>query len=240
MDKQEQKQHLIDMMKLDEESGLYDDIEINRIELVCKDCSDSLEDCTCIVSTIDLHRQEIKLEEVFNDEKKENIKKFIDEINNQSEPNKALIDAAGRYIAGDNYNRYYDDFIEGAKWQQETSYSEEDMAESFMACWKANVPEGFECKLSFKEWFKQFKKKQKNNMKDKNQNQFVEPNKKVSSVEWLADQVEDYIGLIPTDIIDKAKEMHKQQIIEAYDKGEFNQGCNEDAEQYYNETFKSE
>lgn len=36
-------------------------------------------------------------------------------------------------------------------------YSEEDMAESFMACWKANVPEGFECKLSFNEWFKQFK-----------------------------------------------------------------------------------
>ena len=75
-------------------------------------------------------------------------------------------------------------------------------------------------------------------MKNKNQNQFVEPNKKVSSVEWLADQVEDYIGLIPTDIIDKAKEMHKQQIIEAYDKGEFNQGCNEDAAQYYNETFQ--
>ncbi len=47
-------------------------------------------------------------------------------------------------------------FIEGAKWQQERMYSEEDMAESFMACWKANVPEGFECKLSFKEWFKQF------------------------------------------------------------------------------------
>ena len=49
-------------------------------------------------------------------------------------------------------------FIEGAKWQQERMYSEEDMAESFMACWKANVPEGFDCKLSFKEWFEQFKK----------------------------------------------------------------------------------
>ena len=34
-------------------------------------------------------------------------------------PNQALIDAAERYIAGDNYNRYYDDFIEGARWQQE-------------------------------------------------------------------------------------------------------------------------
>ena len=34
-------------------------------------------------------------------------------------PNQALIDAAERYIAGDNYNRYYDDFIEGAKWQEQ-------------------------------------------------------------------------------------------------------------------------
>jgi len=43
--------------------------------------------------------------------------------------------------------------------KQQQGYSEEDMAESFMACWKANVHEGFECKLSFKEWFEQFKKK---------------------------------------------------------------------------------
>ena len=50
-------------------------------------------------------------------------------------------------------------FIKGAKWQAERMYSEEDMAESFVACWKSNVPDGIECKLSFKEWFKQFKKK---------------------------------------------------------------------------------
>ena len=42
---------------------------------------------------------------------------------------------------------------------QERSYSEEDMAESFMACWTENVPYGFECKVSFNEWFEQFKKK---------------------------------------------------------------------------------
>ena len=48
---------------------------------------------------------------------------------------------------------------DSAKWQQERSYTEEDMAESFMACWKANVPEGFECKLSFQEWLNQFKNK---------------------------------------------------------------------------------
>ena len=140
------KQALIEMMEKDEELGLYDDIKSNRKELICKDCSDSLEDCTCIEDTVDFPKQEdefcyysglpsptayskeeIKLEEIFNDEKKENIKKFIDEINNTSQPNQALIDAAERYIAGDNYNRYYNDFIEGAEWQQERSYSEEEV-----------------------------------------------------------------------------------------------------------------
>jgi Na+-transporting NADH:ubiquinone oxidoreductase subunit NqrF len=51
------------------------------------------------------------------------------------------------------------DFIAGAKWQAERMYSEEDMAEAFIACWKANVPDGIECKVSFNEWFEQFKKK---------------------------------------------------------------------------------
>jgi len=47
--KEEQKQHLIDMMKFDEELGLYDE------------------------------SQEIKLEDIFNEEKKEKLKKFISE-----------------------------------------------------------------------------------------------------------------------------------------------------------------
>jgi len=49
--------------------------------------------------------------------------------------------------------------LDGAKWQAERMYSEEDMAEAFIACWKANVPDGIECKVSFNEWFEQFKKK---------------------------------------------------------------------------------
>jgi len=47
--KEEQKHHLIDMMKFDEELGLYDE------------------------------SQEIKLEDIFNEEKKEKLKKFISE-----------------------------------------------------------------------------------------------------------------------------------------------------------------
>jgi hypothetical protein len=50
-------------------------------------------------------------------------------------------------------------FKAGAKEQAKKMYSEEDMAESFVACWKSNVPDGIECKVSFKEWFEKFKKK---------------------------------------------------------------------------------
>jgi hypothetical protein len=42
-------------------------------------------------------------------------------------------------------------------------------------------------------------------------------NKKQTAVEWLVEQVEDFIGLIPVDIIDQAKEMEKEQIIDAHD-----------------------
>ena len=47
-----------------------------------------------------------------------------------------------------------------ANYQAKRMYSEEDMTEAFIACWKANVPDGIECKVSFNEWFEQFKKKQ--------------------------------------------------------------------------------
>ena len=41
-------------------------------------------------------------------------------------------------------------FINGAKWQQERSYSDKDMKEAF---------NGFKSGKSFTEWFEQFKKK---------------------------------------------------------------------------------
>jgi hypothetical protein len=71
---------------------------------------------------------------------------------------------------------------------------------------------------------------------------------KQTAVEWLIDnwikfndidiELDDFANLRP--LLKQAKQMEKEQIIEAYDKGEFNQGCNEDAEQYYNEKYKSE
>ena len=68
---------------------------------------------------------------------------------------------------------------------------------------------------------------------------------KQTAVKWLEKQfvkLESTIGVhgVMYEIIEQAKAMEKQQIVDAYDKGEFNQGCNGDAEQYYKETFKKD
>jgi hypothetical protein len=53
------------------------------------------------------------------------------------------------------------DFIAGAKWQQERSYSEEDLKEAFkqsrqVFIYQKDMPPLFE---NFEQWFEQFKKK---------------------------------------------------------------------------------
>jgi uncharacterized membrane-anchored protein YitT (DUF2179 family) len=67
----------------------------------------------------------------------------------------------------------------------------------------------------------------------------MENNKQKTAVGWLAETM-DY--LIPSDkellilqIVKKAKEMEKQQIIEACEYGIYDM----DAEEYYNEQFKN-
>jgi hypothetical protein len=59
---------------------------------------------------------------------------------------------------------------------------------------------------------------------------------KQTAVEWLVDQVEDYIGLIPVDIIEQAKEMEKQQIMDACNSNL--KGLLTNGKDYYNQTFK--
>ena len=63
-----------------------------------------------------------------------------------------------------------------------------------------------------------------------------------TAVEWLVDQVEDFIGLIPIDIIQQAKEMFQQQIEKAH--GEDRSYLQDDGswktingEQYYTQTY---
>jgi hypothetical protein len=64
---------------------------------------------------------------------------------------------------------------------------------------------------------------------------------KQTAVEWLFEQLPTIDKYDPyyADIINQAKEMEKEQIVEAFDNGTYFSKW-PDAEQYYNETFKSE
>jgi len=117
------KQHLIDMMKSDEELGLYD-----------------------------------------YGWRKGNV------ILPQEEPKQETLKEASEYFAHNNFNMHDTNnykalkqgFEQGAKWQAERRYSEEDMIE--FAVWMylevgQNSGKERTNKELFKEWFEQFKKK---------------------------------------------------------------------------------
>jgi hypothetical protein len=60
------------------------------------------------------------------------------------------------------------------------------------------------------------------------------------TLDFLANKINQLeYGIKRVKLIQQAKEMEKEQIIEAYDHGEWNQGCNGDAKRYYIETYES-
>jgi hypothetical protein len=66
---------------------------------------------------------------------------------------------------------------------------------------------------------------------------------KQTAVDWLIDQLEKYelyskISFQCLKEIEQAKEMHKQEIIDAWEDGH-DSFSTRNAEQYYNETFKN-
>lgn len=64
--------------------------------------------------------------------------------------------------------------------------------------------------------------------------------KKQTSVDWLDRWFRDNPEATHEEgdaALKQAKAMHKEEIIDAYNKGEFNDGMNETAEQYYTETY---
>jgi hypothetical protein len=66
-------------------------------------------------------------------------------------------------------------------------------------------------------------------------------NKQQTAVNWLIEQLTPSISLQQKHIdkmVEQAKEMEKQQKIDAYNQGEFNQGCNGSAEDYIKETYE--
>ncbi len=67
---------------------------------------------------------------------------------------------------------------------------------------------------------------------------------KQTAVDWLVEKLKSQ-GLLIGEIdnlvaVKQAKAMEKQQIIDAWDNGCEDDGIIDNAEQYYNETFKSE
>lgn len=67
---------------------------------------------------------------------------------------KTLEEAAEKYIAEDNNNRYYNDFIAGAKWQQEKMYSDmQEYAEFCIECDRKQMP-----LLLVQDWYEHYKK----------------------------------------------------------------------------------
>ena len=63
---------------------------------------------------------------------------------------------------------------------------------------------------------------------------------KQTAVEWLIDKVEDHFCLLPIDLIEQAKQMEKQQIMDAYKQGQYDGDTMRptDAEQYYELIYK--
>ena len=66
-----------------------------------------------------------------------------------------------------------------------------------------------------------------------------------TSIEWLVEQMQNNIHhtiKIPSDYIEQAKLLHKQEILNAFSRGAaeglFGEGAS-NKEQYYNETFKN-
>ena len=61
---------------------------------------------------------------------------------------------------------------------------------------------------------------------------------KQTAAKWLYVKMFEKEGRITKEEYEQALQMEKQQIIDAYNQGEFNQGCNGSAEQYYKETYE--
>lgn len=81
----------------------------------------------------------------------------------------------------------------------------------------------------------------------------LDKSKKQTAVEWLADEIimleerlrQEEINLndfmdLKDDLVTKAKEREKHQIINAFHTNSQKWFCNEEAEQYYNKTFKQQ
>ena len=109
-------------------------------------------------------------------ENKEQVIKDLDEMREQSNKYETLEEAAERYANNQSdtsmrkdplefsksgeelWEEAKEDFKAGAKWQQERMYSEEEVLGIFHEWFCYQIDEDVEIKLSFQQWFEQFKK----------------------------------------------------------------------------------
>jgi hypothetical protein len=71
-------------------------------------------------------------------------------------------------------------------------------------------------------------------MENKQTERIVDVSKKMTAVEWLEEKMIVSGFLIPKSFVEQAKQLEKEQIMDAYNKG-FSNPIN--AEQFYNETY---
>ena len=128
------KQALINMMKDDEELGLYNEPFRHKVETI--PAEEILANRSNAYEFIDFDKQET-----------------LEEVAERLYPNKSTKGWIDQYSAIQRIH-----FIEGAKWQQEKSYSEEDLKSAFLDGWQLKDGD-----LPFpkakKKWFKEIKKK---------------------------------------------------------------------------------
>jgi hypothetical protein len=105
-------------------------------------------------------KQEIKLEDIFNDEKKQGVKDLID-----AHKQETLEEAAEHnYPGGDVWTEEQAvirrlAFKNGAKWQQERMYSEEEVYNLLLKLPNFINMSDTQKREEKREWFEQFKKK---------------------------------------------------------------------------------
>ena len=146
MNKEQQKQHLIDMMQKDEELGLYDIFNDEKRQGV-KDLIDKhKQDDENYLDSFGVTKTQFEVYRNFN--KQETLEEVAERLYQyQSENPPYTIITPIAKIEG---------FIEGAKWQQERMYSEEEVIKILYQFHYDLVNSNFDTK---EQWFQQFKKK---------------------------------------------------------------------------------
>ena len=62
---------------------------------------------------------------------------------------------------------------------------------------------------------------------------------KQTAVEWLVEKLDQNFDYVADTLIEQAKEMEKEQIVEAINYGCSDWGSFKDGREYYNETYKN-